>query len=107
MEKRRYSLVVQPHYKYHDSEPVVSLNELARVCRCHPELVERFARFGLIEPVDEREEPLLFPRSSIHRLRRALRLRRDLGLNANALPLVLDLLDRIEELESQLKRAKR
>lgn len=106
MAKRRYNLVVQHHYTYHGAEPVVSLNELARLCRCHPELVERLARFGLIEPVDEREETPLFPRSSIHRLRRALRLRRDLGLNANALSLVLDLLDRIEDLETELKRLK-
>jgi DNA-binding transcriptional MerR regulator len=85
----------------------VSLNELARLCRCHPELVERFARFGLIDPVDKTTSgTFLFPRSSVPRLRRAFRLRQDLGLNTYSLTLVLDLLDRIEELELEVKRLK-
>jgi DNA-binding transcriptional MerR regulator len=107
MTERRYRLVVQQHYRCHGTESLVSLNELARLCRCHPELVERFARYGLIDPVDETSGELLFPRSCVPRLRRALRLRQDLGLNAYSLSLVLDLIDRIEELEAELKHLKR
>jgi chaperone modulatory protein CbpM len=107
MAKRRYHLVVQHHYRYHGPELLISLNELASLCRCHPEFVERLARYGLIEPIDETGETLLFPGSSIRRLRRALRLRRDLGLNANSLALVLDLLERIEDLEAEIIRLRR
>jgi DNA-binding transcriptional MerR regulator len=69
--------------------------------------VERLARYGLIEPIDETGKTLLFPDSSIRRLRRALRLRRDLGLNTNSLALVLDLLERIEDLEAEIIRLRR
>ena len=107
MTERRYDIVVQHHFTHRESETVVSLNELARLCRCHPNLVERFSRFGLIDPVSDASGTLLFPRSSVPRLRRALRLRQDLGLNVCSLSLVSDLIDRIEELEFEVERHKR
>lgn len=101
MTERRYRLLVRRH---HSADSLVSLDELARLCGCHPELVGRFARYGLIDPVDGSSPTLLFSHSCVPRLRRALRLRQDFGLNTSSLHLVLDLIDRIEELEAKLGR---
>jgi chaperone modulatory protein CbpM len=38
------------------------------------------------------------------RIQRLLRLRRDLGINYNAAGLILDLLERIDDLEARLQR---
>lgn len=84
----------------------LSLTELARQSGCHPDLVERLAWIGVIDSIAMPGAGLRFETSSIARLRRAMRLRRDLGINANSLGLVLDLLERIEDLEDELNRLK-
>lgn len=81
---------------------VCTLEELAREAGLHPELVRRLARMGLVAPLSLRPE--LWSRASAHRLARAARLRRDLGLNYAGALLASELLDRIEELEGRLRR---
>lgn len=99
MTESRMSMVV-----WSGDGTTISLAELARESRCHPGIVETFARLGVIETVSSTESAMRFSPSAIPRLRRALRLRRDLSVSGNALGLVLDLLDRIDELESELKK---
>lgn len=81
-----------------------TLVELARRCGCRREIVARFVAVGLIDPVGGREDDPLFEPDALPRLAKALRLRRDLGLHLSAVPLVVELLDRIEELEERLQR---
>ena len=79
-----------------------SLDELAREAGVHPELVRRLARIGLVDPVSPGSD--LWPAAAGPRLARALRLRRDLGLNYAGALLACDLLERIDELERRLSR---
>jgi hypothetical protein len=83
----------------------VELEVLARQAGLHPDLVLRFVRLGLLEPVG-RGRPL-FPRDAAARLARAARLRRDLGLNYAGAILASDLLTRIDALEERLRRYER
>lgn len=76
--------------------------EVAKRCGIHPEMVKRLVVLGLIDPVESAPD-LFFPEVTI-RIQRVLRLRRDLGVNYSAAALILDLLDRIEELEQRLRR---
>jgi chaperone modulatory protein CbpM len=80
----------------------LSTDEVAARCGLHPTLVERLVALGLIEPLDGRTDR--FPPDVTLRLQRALRLRRDLGLSYNGAALVLELLDRIEDLERRLEQ---
>jgi hypothetical protein len=73
---------------------VFQIELVARDTGLHPELVRRLWRLGL---VDETED------SAAH-LARALRLRRDLGLNYAGAVLAVELLARIEDLEARLRR---
>ena len=94
---RRTSLVVRPR-----PAGGLSLDELAREAGVHPELVRRMARIGLIDPVSPGSD--LWPSAAAARIARAVRLRRDLGLNYAGALLAMDLVERIDELERRLRR---
>lgn len=97
MTSQRYEVII---HRKHElvAMPGISLLELSRLCECHVAAARRLLDIGLLEPI--RESPLpLFDRSSVIRARKALRLKRDLRLNFDAVALVMELLDRIEELE--------
>jgi MerR HTH family regulatory protein len=65
-------------------------------------LVVRLARAGLIETIEsESSEPLL-PHRTVVQLRRMQRLRHDLGVNFSGAAIILDLVKRIEQLNSEL-----
>jgi hypothetical protein len=82
----------------------VEIDVLAREAGLHPELVQRLVRLGFVEPAAGSARPLLFPRDAAPRLARAMRLRRDLGLNYAGALLVSELLARIDLLEERLRR---
>jgi len=101
MGTSRYQIV---HYRYESrsgSENLVTAGELARLARLHPEMVDKFVEWGLIDPV-KWEPKLLFPETAVPRIWRIMRLRRDLGINWSGIGVVLDLLDKIEELEREI-----
>jgi chaperone modulatory protein CbpM len=77
--------------------------EFARRSGLHPELVRRFVALGLIPAVRDADGALWFSPSQIAAVARLLRLRAALPLNYAALGLVVDLLDRITELETVLR----
>lgn len=80
--------------------PGMSLDSFTRRSGLHPDLVRRFVALGLLPcRRDARGEPW-FDQSALATVARIQRLRVGLGLNYAAIGLVLDLLDRIEELES-------
>lgn len=85
----------------------MSLTALARAAGLHPELVRRYVALGLLECERDAAGQLWFPTKALSTLARIQRLRAGLSLNYAAIGLVLDLLDRIEELESALARARR
>jgi MerR HTH family regulatory protein len=74
-----------------------SMAELARAVGADPRVARRLAALGLFDPLIAGRD--LWPRAAAVRLARALRLRRDLGLNLAGAVLVSELLDRIDELE--------
>lgn len=74
-----------------------TMPELARAAGADPRIARRLAALGLFDPLIPGSD--LWPRAAAARLARALRLRRDLGLNLAGAVLVSELLDRIDELE--------
>ena len=81
---------------------LLRLDELSRQAGLQPVLVQRLFALGLIEPVGGTAASPLFRRSAALTLRRAVRLRRDLGLNYAGAVLATELLARIDELERRL-----
>ena len=73
-----------------------------RVCigtlELHPVQIERFQALGMIELEGDR-----ISMEDLRRIRKALRLRRSLGVNLRGAAVILELLERIESLEDELR----
>jgi DNA-binding transcriptional MerR regulator len=78
---------------------LLTLEMLAAEVGMHPALVERFVAYGLIPPVEWQGEELFFEASVVPRLRMIGRLRDSLGINVAGIAVILDLLDRMRELQ--------
>ncbi len=85
----------------------LTLEDLASEAGVHPELVEKFVSYGLIEAAAECGGRPLFARSAVERLRSIIRLRRDLGVNLPGIAVILEMRDRIRALEEELERLRR
>lgn len=99
----------------HDSEPtdlasaaqaLLTLEELARATGIHSEQIEVFVQFGLVEAAPG-SEPALFAVSVIGRLRSIARLRRDLGVNLAGVAAILEMQERMAELQREIERLRR
>ncbi|MEQ7128576.1 chaperone modulator CbpM [Actinopolymorpha sp. B11F2] len=84
---------------------LMDLETFARRAGVHPELVRRLVRLGLLEPTRDTRGQLVFAPNQLVALARIERLRAGACLNYAAIGLVVDLLDRIAELEATLRRS--
>ncbi|WP_432038855.1 chaperone modulator CbpM [Streptomyces cucumeris] len=82
----------------------LSLETVARRCGLHPDLVRRFVALGLVGAERDAAGRLVFDPTAPATLARVQRLRAGLCLNYASIGLVLDLLDRIDRLETALRR---
>ena len=82
----------------------LKLGDLARLTGVRPVMLRRLASFAVIESYADRGGTLRFPISQLPRLARGIRLRRDLGVSISSLGLVLDLLERVDTLETEVGR---
>jgi chaperone modulatory protein CbpM len=81
----------------------LTLGQLCRACGIHADWIISLVEEGIIEP-DGREIRLWrFSGVSLVRVRSALRLQRDLGVNLAGIGLALDLMEELENLRTQLK----
>lgn len=86
-----------------DETVTLTLTELSGVCRVREEQIIELVEEGIIEPAI-RHQGWVFPSTQLRRIGRAVRLQRDLEINAAGVALALDLLDEIEELRARLGR---
>ena len=82
---------------------LLDLESFAGTAGMHPQHVRRLVALGLLQPAGAVDGELRFPPSEVLALARIQRLRAGLGVNYAALGLVLDLLDRVAALESELR----
>ena len=97
MTMHSYDIIISKRHEL-VSTPGITISELSRMCECNVSVAKRLFSIGLIEPLSGGVTPL-FDRSVVVRARKALRLKRDLRLNFDAMVLVMELLDRIDDLE--------
>ena len=82
----------------------LSLDRFARQAGLHPQLVQKFVSLGLLDAERDATGALWFRPAALVTVARVQRLRAGLSLNYAAIGLVLDLLDRIDELEAATRR---
>ena len=75
----------------------------ASACALAPDRVRKFVWLGLIDPVEEHDDDFVFVRRQVVAVERIERLRHGLSISYRAVGVVVDLLDRIDALESELR----
>jgi chaperone modulatory protein CbpM len=85
-----------------EEQEALSLTRLCELCGTESGVIEELVEEGVLE-VTSGLEPR-FAVTSLRRARLAVRLQRDLGVNAAGVAVVIDLLERIETLENRLGR---
>jgi chaperone modulatory protein CbpM len=78
------------------------LDEAARHCGIEPDLIVRYIHFEWIAPVD-REQRIL-DEEDVARVRLILQLQRDLGVNDEAVPIILHLIDQLNRTHLEFYR---
>ncbi len=86
-----------------NTAPGLPIDVFAAAAGLHPGLVARLVAVGLLDACPDPSGVLLLPPAQLGRAARIVRLRAGLGLNYTAVGVVLDLLDRIDELEAALR----
>jgi chaperone modulatory protein CbpM len=85
----------------------LALQEVCERCGLPETTVRAYVEEGAIEVEGDRVARWRFSEVTVVRMLKAHRLERDLGLNPAGAALALDLIERIDELKSQLKRLRR
>jgi hypothetical protein len=85
----------------------LDLGAFARATGVHPELIRRMVALGLLEPDRDTAGTLWFAPAQVAAVARIQRLHAGFALNYAALGLVIELLDRIAELEAAPRQAPR
>lgn len=85
-----------------DMDELVTFDLCAERVGTRRSVVMRLARQGLIETVESVAGQQMLPQRSIVQLRRMQRLHRDLGVNFAGAAVILDLVERIQQLNREL-----
>jgi chaperone modulatory protein CbpM len=81
----------------------LTLEQLCHACGVHTEWVISLVEESIIEPQGNEIQVWRFSGDSLVRVRSALRLHRDLGVNLAGIGLALDLMEELENLRAKLK----
>jgi len=82
----------------------LSLAELSRACQLSAERIIEFVEEGVIEPRGRDPRQWRFRGVSVHRVRCAVRLKEDLGVNTAGAALAIELLEELHRLRMRLDR---
>lgn len=84
-----------------DETDDLTADDLALRCGLRPAGLEAYTRVGVVQ---FNASTGRFPILAVGRLRKAMRLRRDLGVDLAAVGIVLDLVGRLEAMEMEIER---
>ena len=87
-----------------DESTEITVVDLVEICGVESVLVEDMIEEGILEPLGGSQDSRRFSHGSIRRTRTVIHLQRDLGLNLAGAALALELLERITELQTRLRR---
>jgi len=82
-----------------EDHEMITIGDLCRSCSLEIETVTILVDEGILDPVGSNIRQWQFTVTSLKRVKTAMHLQRDLGVNLAGAALALELLDRIAELE--------
>lgn len=87
-----------------DDETELTLAELCHACEVPAEQIIALVEEGILEPLGREPLAWRFHAISLRRVRCALRLERDLGINVAGAALAIELLEELQYLRERLQR---
>jgi MerR family transcriptional regulator/heat shock protein HspR len=90
-----------------DDEPCYVISIAARMVQLHPQTLRYYDRIGLIKPSRTSGRIRLYSQRDVDVLRKIARLTEDLGVNLAGVEVILNMAERMEELQSELEGLQR
>jgi len=87
-----------------EANDCLTLDELIALLHTENDVIYKLVELELISPQGDSPTAWRFDSVCITRARKAVSFHHDLGVNFNGIALAMDLLDQIEQLESQLQK---
>ncbi len=85
-------------------EPMYVISVAARLVHMHPQTLRYYERAGLINPTRSNGNIRLYSQRDIDRLRKIARLTDNLGVNLAGVEVILRLIERLEQVQSELEK---
>jgi MerR family transcriptional regulator, heat shock protein HspR len=89
---------------FEQSEPVYVISVAAAILEVHPQTLRYYERAGLVRPSRSRGNIRLYSQEDIKRLRLIQRLMDDLGVNLAGVEVIMNMTERIRQLEAEVER---
>ena len=88
-------------------EPLYVISVAARLVDCHPQTLRQYEKLGLVSPDRSDSNARLYSDEDIEQLKQIQRLTQELGVNLAGVEIILNLLDKIQDLRSEVKRLRK
>ncbi len=85
-------------------EPAYVISVAAKMVCLHPQTLRYYERLGLVKPTRTEGRIRLYSRRNIEALRKIVRLTEDLGVNLAGVEVIMNMTQRIEDLQQELEQ---
>ena len=96
----KYNIIRIQQGQITDDQIMLNLVQLCNKCNLSPDLIIEMVEEGIVDPIGTSKTKWRFSFSELENVRKIIRIRNDLKVNLARAALALQLLDRIEQLES-------
>jgi len=87
---------------FQDDEPCFVISVVAKLVELHPQTLRYYDKIGLLRPSRTRGRTRLYSQRDVEELRKITRLIEDLGVNLAGVEVIMNMSNRIEELQRML-----
>lgn len=91
---------------YEEGAPIYVISVVARMLKTHPQTLRYYERLGLIQPSRSQGRIRLYSARDVARLQLIQRLVSDLGVNLAGVEVIMNLTERIAELEREVEETR-
>jgi MerR family transcriptional regulator/heat shock protein HspR len=89
---------------HEQDEPIFVISVAARLVEMHPQTLRYYERAGLLKPTRSSGRIRLYSQREIERLRKIQRLTNELGVNLAGVEIIMDLTERLQNLEKGMRQ---
>lgn len=109
MQTKRLKAIMMkiPGLNLPEPSEYVAWTQLVELTSIQPAEVNELIELGWISPQKTSAEEYLFRLRDVYRIHKLMRLVNDLDMSFNSASIIVDLLDRVEELEKEVEELKR